>query len=182
MIYDVHEYATYEAMTTLSYRIVEELMTNPKAEIIWKLLKYDDADAYARPNLTLDEKRALIYAGQDVQTDYSVFFDYMMDDAEYEMKTLLRIYPANIYPINRVTGICAVNIEVFAHSKINHLSNYTTRVDTIIQKLIEILNGLDVGGIGVLYFDNQANSYDRVQTTGQKPFKGKVLKMSVNMG
>ena len=157
-------------------------MTSPDAEIIWKLLKYDDADAYSRPNLTLEEKSKLIYNGAAVLSKYNVFFDYMMDDAEDQMKTLLRIYPAEVYPTTRVTGICTVNLEVFTHSKINHLSNYTTRVDVIIQTLLKVLNGVDVGGIGVLFFDNQGSRYDKIQTIGQKPYKGKLLKMSVNMG
>ena len=182
MISDVKPYATCENLPNISYRIIEYLMTSPDAEIIWKLLKYDDADAYSRPNLTLDEKSKLIYNGEAVLSKYNVFFDYMMDDAEDQMKTLLRIYPAEVYPTTRVTGICTVNLEVFTHSKINHLSNYTTRVDVIIQTLLKVLNGVDVGGIGVLFFDNQGSRYDRIQTIGQKPYKGKLLKMSVNMG
>lgn len=182
MIAEEREYATYSSMPSVSYKIIEHLMTNPKAEIIWKLLKYNDADAYTRPNLTQKEKAALIYKGEAIQADYRVFFDFMMDDAETEMNTILRIYPAEVYPINRVTGLCTINFEVFTHSKINHLSNYTTRVDVIIQTLIDVLNGADIGGIGVLFFDNQASRYDKIQTIGQKPYKGKLLKMSVNMG
>ena len=182
MVTDEREYATYEAMKMASYRIIEHLMTSKDAEIIWKLLKYNDANAYARPDLTMEEKRKLIYNGEAIQTDFNVFFDFMMDDAEDEMKTVLRIYPAEVYPITRVTGICTINFEVFTHSKINHLSDYTTRVDVIIQALLQVLNGADIGGVGVLFFDNQASNYDRIQTTGKKPFKGKVLKMSVNMG
>ena len=128
------------------------------------------------------KKAKLIYNGESIATDYSVFFDYMMDDAETEMNTLLRIYPAEVYPINRVHGLCTVNIEVFAHSKINHLSNYSTRVDTIIQSLIEVLNGSDIGGIGSMFFDNQSSRYDKIQVIGQKPYKGKLLKMSINIG
>lgn len=179
---DRYAYATYNAMKDVSYKIVEHLIMNPKAEIIWKLLKYSDADAYSRPNLTLEEKRALIYNGQAIQSDYHVFFDYMMDDAEDDMDTILRVYPADIYPLNRTTGLCTINLEVFAHAKINHLSNYRTRVDTIIQTLIEVLNGVDIGGVGVMFFDNQSSRYDKVQTIGQKPYKGKVLSMTVNMG
>ena len=175
-------YADYSKMTGAPYKIIENLMTNPKAEIIWKLLKYDGLNAYDKPDLTMDEKAALIYKGQPNQNEYHVFFDYMMDDAMTEETTLLRIYPAEVYPLNRVTGLCTFNFEVFAHSKINHLDNYTTRVDTIIQTLIEILNGSDVDGLGVLFFDNDVSRYDKVQTIGQKPYKGKLLKMSVNMG
>ena len=182
MITMEREYATYSSMPNVSYKIIEYLITNPKAEIIWKLLKYNDADAYTRPNLTQKEKASLIYKGEAIQADYRVFFDFMMDDAETEMNTILRIYPAEVYPINRVTGLCTINLEVFTHSKINHLSNYTTRVDVIIQTLIDVLNGADIGGVGVLFFDNQASRYDKIQTIGQKPYKGKLLKMSVNMG
>ena len=38
-------YATYSVMPELSYKIIEHLMTNPEAEIIWKLLRYNDAEA-----------------------------------------------------------------------------------------------------------------------------------------
>ena len=91
---DKSSYATYDNLINISYKIVEILMTSPDAEIIWKLLKYNDADAYSRPNLTLEEKSKLIYNGEAILTDYNVFFDYMMDDAEDRMNTLLRIYPA----------------------------------------------------------------------------------------
>ena len=175
-------YATYEMMNNLSYRIIEYLMQSSDAEIIWKLLKYNEADAYLKPNLTLEVKAKLIYNGESDMTNFNVFFDFMMDDAESEMKTLLRIYPADVYPETRVTGTCLVNLEVYSHSKINHLSNYTTRVDTIIQALMKVLNGVDVNGVGVLFFDQQGSRYTRIQTTGQKPYKGKLLRMAVHIG
>ena len=96
MITEEREYATYSSIPSESYKIIEHLITNPKAEIIWKLLKYNDADAYTRPNLTQKEKAALIYKGETIQADYRVFFDFMMDDAETEMNTILRIYPAEV--------------------------------------------------------------------------------------
>ncbi len=176
------EYATYELLPHLSYKIVEYLMTSPDAEIIWKLLKYTDADAYDKENLSLEEKAKLIYDGQADGSKYNVFFDYMLDDSETKMETLLRIYPAEVYPNTRVHGLCSINIEVLSHAKINHLSNYTTRVDTIIQALLKVLNGVDVNGIGVMFFDNQGSRYDKIQIIGQKPYKGKLLKMSVHMG
>lgn len=179
---EVREYATYSIMPDISYKIIEYLMLDSRAEIIWKLLKYPTADAYQKPNLSLEEKSKLIYRGEAIQSDYNVFLDFMMNDAEDEMKTFLRVYPSEIHPTNRVHGSCSINIEVFVHSKINHLYNYRTRVDVIIQTLVEILNGADVGGLGVLFFDNQSDRYNKIQTVGQSPFKGKLLKMSVNIG
>ena len=174
-------YATYGPMPNISYKIMEYLMTNPEAEIIWKLLKYTDVDAWKKPNLTREEKAKMIYNGSTPQDDCNVLLDFFMDEATNKEKSFLRIYPSNIYPTNRTIGICCVNMEVFIHSQINHLSNYTTRLDTIIQKLIEILNGADVGGVGVLYFDYDITTYCRVVTTGEKPYKGKVLTMGVNL-
>ena len=174
-------YAGYIEMEKLSYRIIEYLITCPEAEIIWKLLKYNDADAWKKPNLTKKEKAALIYNGINHQEDYNVFLDYFMDEATNKEKSFLRIYPSNVFPTTRTYGVCCVNLEVFIHSQINHLSNYTTRLDTIIQKLIEVLNGVDVKGVGVLYFDANITTYCRVLTTGEKTYKGKILTMGVNL-
>lgn len=174
-------YATYNQMPNLSYKILEYLMTSEKAEIIWKLLKYTDSDAWKKPDLTRAEKAKMIYDGKASQDDYNVFLDYFMDESTNKEKSFLRIYPSTIFPTTRTYGICCINLEVFIHSQINHLSNYTTRLDTIIQKLIEILNGVDVEGVGVLYFDANVTTYNRVITTGEKPYKGKVLTMGVNL-
>lgn len=174
-------YSNYTGMEKLSYRILEHLMSNPEAEIIWKLLKYNDADAWKKPNLTKKEKSALIYNGMSSQDNFNVFFDSFMDEATNKEKSFLRIYPSSILPIKRTYGVCCINLEVFVHSQINHLSNYTTRLDTIIQKLIEVLNGVDVEGVGVLYFDASITTYCRLLTTGEKPYKGKVLTMGVNL-
>ena len=174
-------YATYNVMPELSYKIIEHLITNPEAEIIWKLLKYNDAEAWSKPNLTKKEKAAMIYDGVGAQDDFNVFLDYFMDESTNKEKSFLRIYPAQIFPTTRTYGIVCVNIEVFIHSQINHLSNYTTRLDTIIQKLLEVLNGCDVNGVGVLYFDASVTTYSRIITTGEKPYKGKVITMGVNL-
>lgn len=174
-------YATYDVMPTLSYNIIEHLMTNPNAEIIWKLLKYNDSDAWEKPNLTRDEKAKMIYNGMDGQDNFNVYLDYFMDEATNKEKSFLRIYPAAVYPTTRTYGICCVNLEVLVHSQINHLSDYTTRLDTIIQALIKVLNGVEVNGVGVLYFDMGANRYSRIATIGEKPYKGKVITMGVNL-
>ena len=47
---------------------------------------------------------------------------------------------------------------------------------------MKVLNGVDVNGVGVLFFDQQGSRYTRIQTTGQKPYKGKLLRMAVHIG
>ena len=174
-------YANYEPLPNLGYKIMEYLMTCPEAEIIWKLLKYNDADAWKKPNLSRKEKAKMIYDGTTDQESCSVFFDFFMDESTNQEKSFLRIYPSYVFPTTRTYGICCVDFGVYIHSQINHLSNYTTRLDTIIQKLIEVLNGRDIGGVGVLYFDYKMTSYCHIVTTGEKPYKGKILTMGVNL-
>jgi hypothetical protein len=175
-------YASYKIMPEIPYRILEYLMNDKEAEIIWKLLKYNDKDAYKQPNLTMEQKTELIYPGGEHQENYRIFFDFVMNDATDVEGSFLRIYPASMYPETRTIGICGINFEVLVHGKLNHLSNYTTRVDVITQKLIEVLNGADVGTIGVLYYDGERSDFDKTQLLGQTPYKGKVTTMSVNIG
>jgi hypothetical protein len=86
-------YAKYSEFPKLTYRIIEVLMKSEEAEDLWKLLKYDEPDAWDKPNLTMAEKAALIYPGGEHQEDYHIFMDFTMDDAVYKESTYLRIYP-----------------------------------------------------------------------------------------
>ena len=65
----------------------------------------------------------MIYDGVGAQDDFNIFFDYFMDESTNKEKSFLRIYPAQVFPTTRTYGICCINIEVFIHSQINHLSN-----------------------------------------------------------
>lgn len=181
MITDDNSYASYKILPTLSYNIISYLILSENANLLWKLLKYNTSDAWNKANLTQDEKRALIYNGDAHSENYNVFLDFMLDNAVTDEKTILRIYPSYVYPTDRVTGICSINFEIFSHAKINHLSNYTTRVDDILQNLLEVLNGKDIGSLGVLYFDQEGDTNDKVTIIGNKPYKGKLLTMSVNI-
>lgn len=179
----VHDpYAKYRELPKLAYRIIEVLMESEKAELLWKLLKYDDADAWDKPNLTKEEKAALIYPGGEHQEDYRIFMDFTMDDSIYKEHSYLRIYPLAINPTNRTVGICSVNFEVFTHSKLNHLSDYTTRVDCMVQTLLEVLNGAEISNMGCLFFDRSRSSDNEIVTIGMKPYKGKMITMSLNIG
>lgn len=51
-----------------------------------KLLKYNDSDAWEKPNLTRDEKAKMIYNGMDGQDNFNVYLDYFMDEATNKEK------------------------------------------------------------------------------------------------
>jgi hypothetical protein len=66
-------------------------------------------------------------------------------------------------------------MEIFSHHKINHLSNYQTRIDTITGELLALFNGTDIGGLGVLFFDKMGDEGTRLINAGQIPFAGKQI-------
>jgi len=170
-------YAKYTQFPQYSYDITKYLLEHN--ELIWKLLKYETPDAWEQDDLTHSEKAALIYGGQDNLTDYRVFFDPGQPNSWTHESCIIRIYPYSLIGANRTTGTCTIMLEAYSHYKINHLSNYTTRIDTITQQLLETLNGIDIGlGIGKLFFDTLASRDDAVRGSGQAPFRGKMILMS----
>jgi hypothetical protein len=64
---------------------------------------------------------------------------------------------------------------VFSHYKINHLSNYKTRVDYMVEQLLGTFNGANIGGIGLMSFDKMADQSSRLFQAGQIPFGGKQI-------
>lgn len=166
-------YNDFAILNKLSYNCIKYLMDNN--EIIWKLLKYNDVDAYSKPDLTQEEKGALIYAGQQDTSKYHVFMDLKQPDVLTDETTLLRITPHYAIGLNRTVGLVQMSMEVFVHYKINHLSNYTTRIDTIAGELLGLFNGSSVGGLGLMFFDSVVDKSARLFETGQIPFGGKQI-------
>ena len=172
------EYNKYTQFPFLSYNCISYLMQNNQD--IWKLLKYNTANALSETNLTNAQKAALIYKGQSDEMNYRVFLDSGQDNAVTEQISILRIYPYDVDPENQIVGRITMCFQVFVNYRINHLVNYTTRVDTIIQNLIETLNGADIEGIGRLHFNKKAARMSGVRDIGTIPFRGKVLMMGNN--
>ena len=175
-------YAKYELLPKLSYNIVANLIDNSNAEIIWKLLKYQTKDDWNVDDLTKAEKRTLIYDGSPDGSEFAIFFDSGMDEVLSAQKCYLRIYPYSVNPEDPYKGIIDVAFEIICHNNVNTLSNYTTRVDSIIASLLTSLNGVNVGGVGVLFFDAGKSRGNKVQNFNQIPYKAKVLIMSVRSG
>jgi len=157
----------------LSYNCISYMLDNN--EMIWKLLKYNTSDAWSQSDLTRTEKSALIYAGQANQTDFRVFMDVGADTALTEEMCILRITPAELHPTNHVIGNVVMLFECYCHYKINHMDNYTTRLNTITQQIIEVFNGQEIGGIGRLYFNAKSSSKCKMRVIGGIPWKGNAI-------
>ena len=166
-------YNDFRAFSKISYNCIKIMMN--ESELIWKLLKYSDPDAWSKPDLTQIEKAELIYAGQQDTSTYHVFMDGKQPDVLMDEVALVRIMPYYAVGLNRTIGLIEVSMEVFSHYKINHLSNYQTRVDTIVEELLSIFNGTNVGGMGLLSFDKTLDQSARLFEAGQIPFGGKQI-------
>ena len=174
-------YNSFENLPELSYNCYTSLIE--KNELIWKLLKYNSPDAWrqSKPNLTPEEKGALIYDGSEDATLFRAFLDIGQPDVFTHEVAIIRICPYYVAGRNRAVGLIEMSFEVFCHNKINHLSNYQTRVETITQQFLKVFNGANIGGLGVLYFDRLGDQNDKIIHTGQLPFKGKQIIMTTNI-
>lgn len=168
-------YATYAGLSDFSYIAIKYMLEND--DLIWKLLFYNDSFAWNKPNLSQSQKTSLIYKGEDDTSSFRVFMDTGQPDSEKNEVCIVRIHPYTINPDNRVWGSVTMMFEVYSHYKINHLSNYTTRNDMILERFISLFNGIELGGIGKLHFDAMGTFGLRVETVGQLPYRGKWVLM-----
>lgn len=174
----ISAYNDFRQFSILSYNCIKHMMK--ENELIWKLLKYTDSGAWGKPDLTQEEKAALIYAGQQDTAEYHVFMDGKQPDVVMGETTMLRIMPHSAIGLNRTVGYIEVSMEVYSHYKINHLSNYKTRIDTIAEELLALFNGINVGGLGLMSFDRMGDQSSRLFQAGQIPFGGKMLLFSTH--
>ena len=176
-----YAYNKYNRLPRLAYTCITHLLD--ENETIFKLLYYNDPDAWSKGNLSTTQKTGMIFQGQENMEDYNIFMDSGQSDAWTKESTILCIYPYDINPANRTIGTITMAFEVYSHYKINHLSNYTTRIDTIIQQLIDEFNGFNLGEVGRLEFDNRMGGItQRMTAKGMTPYKGKYLLMGTKSG
>jgi hypothetical protein len=169
-------YNQYPDYDGFPFQCIDYLINNN--EMVWKLLQHDTPDAWSKANLSISEKRALIYNSQEDTSLYRVFMDTGQSDVVTGEQSILRISNYAMYPENRTVTTLSMFFEFYTHYKINHLNNYKTRVDMVIGELLKTFNGVDVGaGIGRLNFDRLGNVNDRMINGSQIPFKGKWIIM-----
>jgi len=166
-------YNEFRIFPDISYNCIKLMMT--QNELIWKLLKYTDPDAWNKPNLTQEEKAGLIYAGQQDSSMFRVFMDGKQPDVLVEEISLVRIMPHYAIGFNRTLGYIEISMEIFSHYKINHMSNYKTRIDSVAGELLALFNGSEVGGVGRVAFNKMIDQSSRLFQAGQIPFGGKQI-------
>lgn len=184
---DTPNFNQYTNLENICYKIVEYLMLNN--ERLWKVLQYNSNDALLKDNLTIQQKRALIYTGNSISKDYRVFFQPYLDDSFLEECAMIRVYPVSLYPDNYLTGTVYIAIETISHVKIvNVLSDddiapVKSRETIMLHEVIKTLNGSEVNGVGLLQFNREHGIQDKTNMNiwNNRNFFGHTTVMSVKL-
>lgn len=154
-------YNQFTQLPLMQFQIISYLIQSPNANPIFNLLYYNTPNALDLPILTSQQKGSLVYDGSPITTSFRIFLNPFLDDVFNEQCSLIRIFPEIVTPKNRVVSDITFRIECFSHVKISTLNNYTTRNVTMLQNLLQNLNGINIGGVGLLSFDRMGSPYDR---------------------
>jgi hypothetical protein len=174
----IDSYNKYKTTKRMGYNIISFLISNN--EDMWKLLKYNKPNALSQPNLTQSEKLALIYRGEEQVRPFRVFRQWQLDDAFSEECTILKVYLSEIDPVDKFDGIASFCIDILTHSKVQTLDTGDNRIEVIFQQIIETLNGVNVGGIGQLFFDKKGSRNNRasLSLSNNRNYSGMNITMS----
>lgn len=161
--------------------IIEYLALNN--ENIWKLLKYNTPDALSKPDLTIEEKSELIYNNEPDSTSFRVFRQSFVNDAFSEQQSQLRVYMSEIIPTNHVHGMINFIIDLPCHNQIITLDDYLNRNEVMANEILKTLNGIDINGLGKLFFDRRANAYNIARLSYfNKWYQGFSISLSIQAG
>ena len=179
----------FKEMPQLPYKIIATLLTeeSKSAEDFWKLLKYADVEALSKPNLTYDEKVALIWRGDSIEQNYNVFLKPLvgssMDDAEAQIQ--LRIFRYTTQPITRFEAVMTIEADFITNEKtclVYQDGLLCERTDLMESLFLDIMNGRDIEiGSGVVMFDRELSRSCNSQLNigNSKSFYGRSLVMAL---
>ena len=179
----------YKEMPQLPYKIIATLLTDESnaAEDFWKLLKYADVEALSKPNLTYDEKVALIWRGDSIEQNYNVFLKPLvgssLDDAEAQ--TQLRIFRYTTMPTTRLEAVMTIEADFITNEKtclVYQDGLLCERTDLMESLFLDIMNGRDIEiGSGVIMFDRELSRSCNSQLNigNSKSFYGRSLVMAL---
>lgn len=160
-------YASFIPMTRVPYKIIEKLAMSESlvAENLWKLIKYTTTDTLSKPNLTFEEKMALVWTPDKMtstttQADFNIFLKPLVADSlntDYS-QTQLRIFRYKTTARSQYESVLLYEFDVIVNEAtcMVYNENYemVEKTDLMEAYLIELLNMLDLGiGVNFLRFD-----------------------------
>lgn len=181
----------FNSMSTLPYvpyniMVYLATATTESAEMLWKMMKYNDYDALSKPNLTFDEKMAMVWkTGR--QDKFHIFLTNLVEDAIAESSCIMKCYDYYIHAKKLYEGTVVYAFD-FLYGTPMSLVEYNdipvSRGDLFIHCILDNLNGANVGGVGTLTFLDDMSRYNAAKSVvgNQKTFSGVCLYMATNVG
>ncbi len=135
----------YDGIDSLSINIILKLLENQN---LLKCLFYNTSNALTQADLTDDEKYAMIDQLDTVNTKIFItpFPSNVTDDAEVEIRFFIR----TLAPENIILSKVVFDFVIIVHESLWVLSGGKQRALTIIQELLDSLNGEYINGLGKL--------------------------------
>ena len=200
MSYDTSVFNRFINLDSIEDRIIGYLINSDSvyAERIWKLLKYPEADALLRPNLTKQEKAKLVDDNTTNQDDKAVFRYPFLEDAFVVKSSIIRFYIDSVVPVNHLVSTVNIGIDIISNNKINNVYNdendeienpdgfkktdefisIKSRNECLFKNILAVLNGKNIEGVGVLQFNQNLSPFSQARLgffNNQNYFGYKVL-------
>lgn len=178
-------YNSLSALPQAPYNILTYLVLNN--ENIWKMLKYNSYDALSKPNLTKKEKMEFLWK-TGPQEPYGIFLTNLVGDAICKSKCIFKLYQYYIHanpssylstPVYAFDFLFGANMALVEKDGVP-----VNRGDLFVHEILKTLNGVEIGGVGKLQFNDDLSRYDAARSVvgNSETFTGVVLYMSTLMG
>ena len=198
---DPTNFNKFSNLDSVETRVIEYLRDSKSAEAerLWKVLKYTDARALFQENVSQKDKNDLIY--KDVnQMDCRVFTFPYIEDEFSSVCSILKVYIHSIEPQNHLVAHVNVGIDILTHNKISNIYNdngdileggrpieanipVKNRNTVMLKAILNILNGSNIEGVGVLQFNKEMTDRCQAQLklSNNRNFYGYSLVFSCHM-
>lgn len=179
------DFNNFSEMPDFPYKIIEVLLTDTSqdAEDFWKLLKYTEVNALKQKNLTLKEKKAMIWQGESIEQNFNVFLKPLIGSAmdSAEAQTQLRLYRYNTIPTTQFEAIVCFEADFVTNEKTSLVRRnkiLCERTDVMEALFLSVMNGRDIEiGSGVFQFNRELSRSCNSQLNigNSKSFYGRSL-------
>ncbi len=182
-------YNNFLSATKIPHQIIQHMITSKSesAEMLWKLLKYDDIDCLSKDNLTTSEKKSLRYLNQSKQEGHKIFLKPLVSESltNANNQTLMKMYELIVQPIDRLTAIINFEIDFYVNesaSLVIYDGAYVEKTSLMQALFLDLFNGKNIDvGISCLEFDRNLSrtAQSILDISNSKTFYGKSLVMAL---
>ena len=180
----------FKDIPSLVYKIFIYLMTNESDECnnFWKVLNYPIDDALSKLNLTIEQKRALIWNGDSIENDYKLFNKPLISDSMIDANSMIqiRMYRHSLIPTTRLDATILLETDFYTNDKTAQIrdenGNLVERTDWLEASFLTMLNGIDLGlGYNYLQFNREINRsvMSSININNSKSFYGRSMLMAL---